>query len=236
MIRKTINIVLNVLAWMFGIAFLISSISELSDGNILFAIGLLFGALLLLPPIKKLIINKIPKLNRWMITSFASVVLLASIGIFAPKPAPENTVAATDDQAVIKKTDSSVKTVVDKPVILANSTNPKPIDQQPKALLNQENTKVEVVEPKTDKVEVVKTESKSDEPSPVIKAESKPKPKPEPKPEPVKIADIPRGSDCSGLPRTCGKMANCAQAKKALACGNGRLDRDNDGIPCESIC
>lgn len=229
MIRKTLNIVLNVLAWMFGIAFLISSISELSDGNILFAIGLLFGALLLLPPVKKLIINKIPKLNRWMITSFASVVLLASIGIFAPKPTPENTVAATNDQAVVKKTGSSVKTTVDKPIVLANSTVPEPIDQQPKALLNQENTKVEVVKPKTDEVKVVKTES-----SPEIKAESKPKPKP--KPEPIKIADIPRSDDCSGLPRTCGKMANCAQARKALACGNGRLDRDNDGIPCESIC
>lgn len=43
-------------------------------------------------------------------------------------------------------------------------------------------------------------------------------------------------SDCSGLPRVCGQMANCAQARKALQCGNKRLDRDNDGIPCESIC
>lgn len=233
MIKKILDITLTVLAWMFGIAFLISSISELSDGNILFAIGLLFGALLLLPPIKKVIINKIPKLNRWMITSFASVVLLASIGIFAPKPIPENTVAVTDSQEVAKKADSSVKTIIDKPAVLANSAVPKPIDQQPKALLNQENTKVATVKPKTDEVKVVKIESKS-ELSPEIKAESKPKPKPEP--EPVKIADIPRGDDCSGLPRTCGKMANCAQARKALACGNGKLDKDNDGIPCESIC
>ncbi|WP_201539114.1 excalibur calcium-binding domain-containing protein [Psychrobacter sp. 1044] len=44
------------------------------------------------------------------------------------------------------------------------------------------------------------------------------------------------GSQCKGLPSTCGQMANCEQAKQALKCGNTRLDRDKDGVPCESIC
>ena len=44
------------------------------------------------------------------------------------------------------------------------------------------------------------------------------------------------GSQCKGLPSTCGQMANCEQAKQALKCGNARLDRDKDGVPCESIC
>lgn len=44
------------------------------------------------------------------------------------------------------------------------------------------------------------------------------------------------GAQCKGLPRTCGQMVNCEQAKKALKCGNTRLDRDKDGVPCESIC
>ena len=44
------------------------------------------------------------------------------------------------------------------------------------------------------------------------------------------------GSQCKGLPRVCGQMANCEQAKQALKCGNKRLDRDKDGVPCESIC
>ena len=44
------------------------------------------------------------------------------------------------------------------------------------------------------------------------------------------------GSQCKGLPRVCGQMANCEQAKQALNCGNTRLDRDKDGVPCESIC
>ncbi|WP_087041201.1 excalibur calcium-binding domain-containing protein [Psychrobacter sp. JB385] len=44
------------------------------------------------------------------------------------------------------------------------------------------------------------------------------------------------GSQCKGLPSVCGQMVNCEQAKQALKCGNTRLDRDKDGVPCESIC
>ncbi len=44
------------------------------------------------------------------------------------------------------------------------------------------------------------------------------------------------GSECKNLPSICGQMANCEQAKQALKCGNTRLDRDKDGVPCESIC
>lgn len=37
--------------------------------------------------------------------------------------------------------------------------------------------------------------------------------------------------------KTCGQMSNCEEARFQLEqCGNRRLDRDNDGIPCESIC
>ncbi|MGL5402394.1 MAG: excalibur calcium-binding domain-containing protein, partial [Acinetobacter sp.] len=42
---------------------------------------------------------------------------------------------------------------------------------------------------------------------------------------------------CSGLPRYCTGMSSCAQAKFALnKCGRKKLDRDNDGIPCENVC
>ena len=44
------------------------------------------------------------------------------------------------------------------------------------------------------------------------------------------------GLQCKGLPSTCGQMANCEQAKQALKCGHKQLDRDKDGVPCESIC
>lgn len=44
------------------------------------------------------------------------------------------------------------------------------------------------------------------------------------------------GAECKNLPSTCGQMVNCEQAKLALKCGNTKLDRDKDGVPCESIC
>lgn len=44
------------------------------------------------------------------------------------------------------------------------------------------------------------------------------------------------GSQCKGLPRVCTQMVSCEQAKQALKCGNTKLDRDKDGVPCESIC
>lgn len=46
------------------------------------------------------------------------------------------------------------------------------------------------------------------------------------------------GTSYSCSPRkTCGQMSSCAEARFHLQqCGNGRLDRDNDGVPCESLC
>lgn len=44
------------------------------------------------------------------------------------------------------------------------------------------------------------------------------------------------GSQCKGLPRVCTQMVSCEQAKQAFKCGNTKLDRDKDGVPCESIC
>lgn len=43
------------------------------------------------------------------------------------------------------------------------------------------------------------------------------------------------GASCGGA-NTCSQMASCEQAYACLNAGNGRLDRDKDGIPCESIC
>lgn len=40
-----------------------------------------------------------------------------------------------------------------------------------------------------------------------------------------------------GAKRTCGQMNSCEEAKFYLVqCGVSSLDRDNDGVPCESIC
>jgi endonuclease YncB( thermonuclease family) len=40
-----------------------------------------------------------------------------------------------------------------------------------------------------------------------------------------------------GTKSTCGEMANCSEARFYVEkCGLTQLDRDHDGVPCESIC
>ena len=40
----------------------------------------------------------------------------------------------------------------------------------------------------------------------------------------------------SALAQNCSSFSNCAEAVKSYNAGNGKLDRDKDGIPCEKIC
>ena len=52
----------------------------------------------------------------------------------------------------------------------------------------------------------------------------------------TKKAEPSNGFTCGGKSR-CGDMSSCAEAKFYLTqCGKRQLDRDRDGIPCESIC
>jgi len=41
---------------------------------------------------------------------------------------------------------------------------------------------------------------------------------------------------CPNVKATCSQLSSCDQARACLAAGNRSLDRDNDGIPCESLC
>jgi hypothetical protein len=55
-------------------------------------------------------------------------------------------------------------------------------------------------------------------------------PLPPPPPTPV-----PQGATCPGFEFTCSQLT-CEQAYACLAAGKSSLDRDSDGVPCESIC
>lgn len=53
----------------------------------------------------------------------------------------------------------------------------------------------------------------------------------------VKAQQATQADVACGSKRYCKQMASCAEAKFYLQqCGLSRLDRDGDGIPCESIC
>lgn len=59
--------------------------------------------------------------------------------------------------------------------------------------------------------------------------------------EPKKPTSPPQTSNASAFScsvrKTCGQMTSCAEARYHLTeCGNTRLDRDGDGVPCESLC
>lgn len=48
--------------------------------------------------------------------------------------------------------------------------------------------------------------------------------------------DTEYADNCRELPQYCYEMTSCSQAEEALECGNYDLDRDGDGVPCESLC
>lgn len=51
------------------------------------------------------------------------------------------------------------------------------------------------------------------------------------------IATVPPDTSGCGAKRTCGQMSSCEEAMHYFQqCGLSRLDGDNDGVPCESIC
>ncbi len=50
------------------------------------------------------------------------------------------------------------------------------------------------------------------------------------------VSSAPSGGTSTLSCGTCSQMASCDQAYQCLAAGHGRLDRDKDGVPCESNC
>lgn len=56
-----------------------------------------------------------------------------------------------------------------------------------------------------------------------------------PTPLPIPTVPPPQGAVCPNTSYTCSQLT-CEQAYACLAAGVSRLDRDHDGIPCESVC
>lgn len=56
-----------------------------------------------------------------------------------------------------------------------------------------------------------------------------------PAPDAPPIAPPQTGVTCNGK-TVCRQMDSCEQAYACLAAGRSSLDRDKDGVPCESIC
>jgi hypothetical protein len=44
------------------------------------------------------------------------------------------------------------------------------------------------------------------------------------------------GQPATALAQSCRSFKTCEEAMKSYKAGNTKLDRDKDGIPCESLC
>lgn len=217
MLDKLAENILLSFAWIFGSLFMLSAIIAFFSSNFLFAVFLLLGAMLVLPPVKERITQKLPKTNGVMLTTIGCVIVFLSFMTFPSDPSTENAMVESSNEQITEQVDNDNETAWGKPIVpvekLDRKTSESAVVQDDKIdNLFKNNSEVNYVEKQK------------------IIAE------PEPEPEPIRIAEISDNNDCAGMYKTCGEMANCAEAKRALACGNGRLDRDNDGIPCESIC
>lgn len=71
--------ILHILSWFFGCLFGIGGLSLLLEGDVLF--GLIFGvsALILIPPLKIIILNKFPKIKK---SYLDTIIALVCVGVF----------------------------------------------------------------------------------------------------------------------------------------------------------
>lgn len=211
------SIALTMLAWFFGILFIIAGLGAISSEGFLTGLVLIIGGTLLLPPIKRILINKVPKLSRRRLTLLGSVIIFGTLMTVSPSEEPVEISQSTTD--IDNTPETVVEPVVETKSEQAPAEEPLPVEAKNSA----ENNTVSNPFGNTNSMPVALME------------QPKPEPEPQPEPEPIQTPTA-SDQDCAGMYKTCGEMASCAEAQRALACGNGRLDRDNDGVPCESIC
>lgn len=99
--------VLAAFAWFFGIVFIIGGLSiGVAEGGIITALLMLVGGCLLLPPVKRLILDRKPNLSIGKITTVGTIlIVIAYAFLFSSEEFQQASVV--DDQALSDITDSS---------------------------------------------------------------------------------------------------------------------------------
>lgn len=108
---------LSVGAWFFGVMFVILALGFMLQGGILTGVLMLIGAALLLPPVKRLILEKKPKLGKGKITIAGSILIFISL-LFIPTD--EQTTAS---DSVDAEAEAEVDTVKPEPTQKAEIKN-----------------------------------------------------------------------------------------------------------------
>jgi|24_taG_2_1085349.scaffolds.fasta_scaffold02206_2 ABC-type Na+ efflux pump permease subunit len=66
-------------ALFFGVTFIFGSLGAFLEGSLIAGLLMLIGGILLLPPVKRLIIDKNPSLSRGKITAVGSILIFISM-------------------------------------------------------------------------------------------------------------------------------------------------------------
>lgn len=113
--------VLLVGAWFFGVTFILGSLGAFLEGSLIAGLLMIIGGSLLLPPVKRLIIDKKPSLSRGKITAVGSILIFISIFFLSSDDATK--IDSNGNQAVTR-TSKSVEAKTEQ-----NVTKHKPITE-----------------------------------------------------------------------------------------------------------
>lgn len=114
-------------AWFFGVIFILASLGAFLEGSVVAGLLMLIGAVLLLPPIKRLILNKKTRLSSGKITAIGSILVfisffLAALGSDTDSTSPADNSAETKNEVVVEKDDNKVDAPVEKKPVVAEPT------------------------------------------------------------------------------------------------------------------
>lgn len=106
-------------AWFFGVTFIFGSLGALLEGSLIAGFLMLIGGSLLLPPVKRLILDKKPSLSRGKITAVGSILIFISMFFVSSDSATkteDNEEQAVPSESVVTKKEKDI-------------TKPKPITE-----------------------------------------------------------------------------------------------------------
>lgn len=92
------------LAWFFGILFLIAGLGAISSEGFLTVLVLIIGGALLLPPIISIVMNKVPKLSTGKLTLLVSVIIFGTLMTVSPSEEPFEASQSTNNIDNMSKT------------------------------------------------------------------------------------------------------------------------------------
>ncbi|PKH82094.1 hypothetical protein [Psychrobacter sp. 4Bb] len=103
-------------AWFFGVTFIFGSLGALLEGSLVASLLMLVGGILLLPPIKRLILDKKPNLSRGKIIALGSILIFMSMFFFTSNGAANPDSNEDQSEPAVTKKEKDI-------------TKPKPITE-----------------------------------------------------------------------------------------------------------